>query len=81
MTVQGKSFKFDYEFSYVISLLYLAIFVSIIALASYLTLLNCIGAHKTSYASVMFPAVTVIISTVVEGFTWTTYTLVVCCLS
>ena len=39
-----------------------------------LTLLNNIGAHKASYASIMFPAVAVIISTIVEGFAWSTYT-------
>lgn len=74
--LQGKNFSFDYTFSYVISLLYLAIFGSVVAFASYLTLLNRIGAHKTSYASVMFPAVAVIISTIVEGFAWTTYTVI-----
>ena len=74
--LQGKSFSFDYTFSYIISLLYLAIFGSVIAFASYLTLLNRIGAHKASYASVMFPAVAVIISTIVENFAWTTYTMV-----
>jgi drug/metabolite transporter (DMT)-like permease len=74
--LQGKSFNFDYTFAYISSLLYLTIFGSVIAFASYLTLLNRIGAHKASYASVMFPAVAVIISTVVEGFAWTTYTLV-----
>jgi drug/metabolite transporter (DMT)-like permease len=73
---QGKNFSFDYTFSYISSLLYLSIFGSVIAFASYLTLLNRIGAHKASYASVMFPAVAVIISTLVEGFAWTTYTLV-----
>jgi len=74
--LQGKSFSFDYTFPYVISLLYLAIFGSVIAFASYLTLLNRIGAHKASYASIMFPAVAVTISTLVEGFAWTTYTMV-----
>lgn len=73
---QGRNFSFDYTFSYISSLLYLSIFGSVIAFASYLTLLNRIGAHKASYASVMFPAVAVIISTVVEGFAWTTYTFV-----
>ena len=76
LILQGKSFSFDYTFSYVISLLYLAVFGSVIAFASYLTLLNRIGAHKASYASIMFPAVAVIISTIVEGFAWTTYTMV-----
>lgn len=74
--IQGKSFSFDYSFSYVSSLLYLSVFGSVIAFVSYLTLLNRIGAHKASYASVMFPAVAVIISTFVEGFAWSTYTFI-----
>jgi len=73
--LQGKSFNFDYTLAYVSSLLYLAIFGSVIAFASYLTLLNRIGTHKASYASIMFPAVAVLISTIVEGFAWSTYTL------
>ncbi len=74
--VQGKSFNFDYSFSYISSLLYLSIFGSVIAFASYLTLLNRIGAHKASYTSIMFPAVAVIISTLFEGFSWTLFTVI-----
>lgn len=74
--VQGKPFSFDNSFSYVSSLLYLSIFGSVIAFGSYLTLLNRIGAHRASYASVMFPAVAVIISTFVEDFEWTQYAVI-----
>jgi drug/metabolite transporter (DMT)-like permease len=76
LLAQGKSFSFSYTLPYISSLLYLSIFGSIIAFASYLTLLNNIGAHKASYTSVMFPAVAVIISTLVEGFSWNIYTVV-----
>jgi drug/metabolite transporter (DMT)-like permease len=76
LLAQGKSFSFSYTLPYISSLLYLSIFGSIIAFASYLTLLNKIGAHKASYTSVMFPAVAVIISTIVEGFSWNIYTVV-----
>jgi len=76
LLAQGKSFTFSYTFPYISSLIYLSIFGSIIAFASYLSLLNNIGAHKASYASVMFPAVAVVISTIVEGFSWDIYTVV-----
>jgi len=76
LLAQGKSFEFSYTLPYVSSLLYLSIFGSIIAFASYLTLLNNIGAHKASYASVMFPAVAVVISSFVEGFSWNIYTVI-----
>ena len=77
--IQGKNFSFDHSFAYISSLLYLAIFGSVIAFGSYLTLLNRIGAHRASYASIMFPAVAVIISTFVEGFAWSIYTVVGLC--
>jgi len=76
LLAQGKSFEFSYTLPYVSSLIYLSIFGSIIAFASYLTLLNNIGAHKASYASVMFPAVAVVISSFVEGFSWNIYTVI-----
>lgn len=76
LLAQGKSFTFSYTLPYISSLIYLSIFGSIIAFASYLTLLNNIGAHKASYASVMFPAVAVVISSIVEGFSWNIYTVI-----
>ena len=76
LIAQGKSFSFSYTLPYISSLLYLSIFGSIIAFASYLTLLNNMGAHKASYTSVMFPAVAVVISTLVEGFSWNSYTVI-----
>ncbi|MFT5022684.1 MAG: drug/metabolite transporter (DMT)-like permease [Colwellia sp.] len=76
LLVQGKSFSFSYTLPYISSLIYLSVFGSIIAFASYLTLLNNIGAHKASYASVMFPAVAVVISTIFEDFSWNIYTVI-----
>jgi drug/metabolite transporter (DMT)-like permease len=76
LLAQGKSFTFSYTLPYISSLIYLSVFGSIIAFASYLTLLNNIGAHKASYTSVMFPAVAVVISSIVEGFSWNIYTVI-----
>ena len=64
---QGKEFAFDTSPDYVISLLYLTVFGSIIAFGSYLTLLGRIGAHKAGYAMVMFPVVALILSVLFEG--------------
>lgn len=72
--VNGERFVIPMQADYVISLLYLSIFGSVIAFGCYLTLMQTIGAHKTSYASIMFPAVAVVISTFVEGFVWNGYT-------
>jgi len=74
--VQGKDFNFSFTLPYISSLLYLSLFGSVIAFGCYLTLLNNIGAHKASYANIMFPAVAVVISTFVEGFVWDAYTFI-----
>lgn len=74
--IQGKSLVIDWSAEYLIALLYLSVFGSVIAFACYLTLLNRIGAHKASYSTVMFPVVAVFLSTVFENFQWSTYTVV-----
>ncbi len=74
--VKGESFSFSFTFAYVSSLLYLSIFGSVIAFTCYLTLLNNIGTHKASYATIMFPGIAVIISTIVEDFQWNGATVI-----
>ena len=74
--LQGKQFSFSFEIAYVSSLLYLSLFGSVIAFGSYLTLMTRIGPHKTSYANILFPAIAVVISTFVEGFHWSEYTVI-----
>ena len=63
----GYEFNFEYSASYVVSLVYLAVFGSIFAFGAYLTLLGRIGAAKAAYAMVMFPVVAVILSALFEG--------------
>ncbi len=72
----GKSFTFEMSMPYISSLLFLSIFGSVIAFGCYLSLMTRIGAHKTSYANILFPGVAVVISTFVEGFEWHIYTVV-----
>ncbi len=76
VVLQGKQFSFSFELAYLSSLIYLSLFGSVIAFGSYLTLMTRIGAHKTSYANILFPAIAVLISTVVEGFHWSEYTVI-----
>jgi len=64
---QGQTFNFDASFTYIASLTYLAIFGSVIAFWAYLTLLGRIGAHKAGYATVLFPVVALLLSTLFEG--------------
>jgi drug/metabolite transporter (DMT)-like permease len=63
----GHEFIFDATFTYITSLVYLAIFGSVVAFGAYLTLLGRIGAHKAGYASVMFPVVALVLSIAFEG--------------
>lgn len=66
----GAEFTIDMSFGYVSSLLYLALFGTVIAFACYFALLKEIGPEKASYAIVLFPVVAVILSTLFEGFVW-----------
>jgi drug/metabolite transporter (DMT)-like permease len=65
--VRGYEFTFDATFTYIGSLLYLAVFGSVIAFGAYLTLLGRIGAHRAGYATVMFPVVALLLSILFEG--------------
>jgi drug/metabolite transporter (DMT)-like permease len=66
----GKKFDFAMTLPYVTSLFYLAIFGSIIAFTSYLTLIRSLGADKASYSIMVVPVVALIISSFVEGYVW-----------
>ena len=67
----GVELDMDYRAPYVLSLLYLSVFGSIVGFGSYLTLLGRIGADRAAYATVLFPVVALAISTVFEGYEWT----------
>jgi drug/metabolite transporter (DMT)-like permease len=66
----GKKFDFAMTLPYVSSLFYLAVFGSIIAFTSYLTLIRSMGADKASYSIMVVPVVALIISSFVEGYVW-----------
>jgi drug/metabolite transporter (DMT)-like permease len=68
--LSGVEFSFALNVSYVSSLLYLAIFGSIIAFGAYLTLVGNIGAGKAAYVSLIAPVIALIISTVLEDYQW-----------
>jgi drug/metabolite transporter (DMT)-like permease len=66
----GEGLTLSAEPSYLISLLYLAVFGSILAFAAYLTLLERVGAARAGYVGVMVPVVALAISGALEGFAW-----------
>ncbi|NVK33924.1 MAG: DMT family transporter [Rhodobacteraceae bacterium] len=68
---RGNSFAVELTVPYIASLFYLAVIASVVAFASYLTLLGRIGSARAGYATVIFPVVALSVSTVFEGYVWT----------
>jgi len=68
---KGLPFNYDSSIDYSLSLLYLALFGSVLAFGSYLTLLGRIGPERAAYSMVLFPLVALTISTLFEGYQWT----------
>lgn len=68
--LSGVPFTYEETLGYTGSLLYLALFGSVLAFGSFLTLLGRIGAAQASYAMVLFPIVALGISTLFEGYQW-----------
>lgn len=69
--VSGVPFNYDPNWSYSLSLVYLAVFGSILAFGSYLTLVGRIGADRAAYAAVLFPVIALGLSTLFEDYQWT----------
>jgi drug/metabolite transporter (DMT)-like permease len=67
----GKPFIIEPTLPYLGSLVFLAIVSTVIAFAAYLTLLGRIGAARAGYSTVMFPVLALLISTALEGYSWT----------
>lgn len=71
----GQPMIFDGHMPYVASLLYLAVFGTVIAFTLYLWLIAQIGVARAGYISVVMPMVALTISTIYEGFVWSTAAL------
>ena len=69
--VSGKSFSIDPSAPYLISLVYLAVFGSVIAFGCYLSLVGSIGADRAAYATLLFPLIALFLATLFEGYRWT----------
>jgi drug/metabolite transporter (DMT)-like permease len=74
--VAGVPFTFEATPGYILSLVYLAVFGSVIAFGAYLTLLGRIGADRAGYSSLLFPIVALGLSTLFEGYQWSAAALV-----
>ena len=71
--LMGKSFTFDFSFTYTWSLLYLSLFGSIITFGCYLTVLGRLGPDKAAYPMVLIPVVALGVSEIFEDYQWSSY--------
>jgi len=69
--VRGTSITIEMTAPYLVSLIYLALFGSVIAFGCYLSLVGRIGAGRAAYATLLFPVVALGLSTFWEGYSWT----------
>ena len=67
----GSAWTFDWGFAYVSSLVYLSVFGSIVAFVAYFKLIKHVGANRESFTAVAIPVVAMALSTVFEGYRWT----------
>lgn len=65
-----KEFAFVFSVPYIGSLAYLSVFGSIVAFGCYLTLIGSIGPDKASYAIMVVPIISLILSSMFEGYVW-----------
>jgi drug/metabolite transporter (DMT)-like permease len=70
IAVSDLSFSFNTSYSYVISLVYLALIASVIGFGVYLKLVGNIGADKASYVNIFTPTIALLLSTLFENYEW-----------
>ncbi len=70
LALQGISPAIPVTTPFLLALLYLALFGSVLAFGAYLTLVGRIGPEKAAYSMVLFPIVALGISTLFEGYHW-----------
>ena len=69
--VSGAPITIDLSAPYLLSLVYLAFFGSVIAFGCYLSLVGRIGPGRAAYATLLFPVVALALSTIWEDYQWT----------
>ena len=71
VVVTGAPVMIDFSAPYLLSLVYLALFGSVIAFGCYLSLVGRIGPGRAAYATLLFPVVALALSTLWEDYQWT----------
>lgn len=71
----GARWTFDLRLPYVVSLLYLSMFGTVVAFVSYLALMRTLGMAKASYVGVTTPVIALLLSAAFEGYRLTVFTI------
>ena len=67
----GGELTMDWSIGYLAPMLYLTIFGSIVAFGCYMLLIGRIGAEFAAYVTLLMPIIALILSTLFEGYRWT----------
>lgn len=73
--ILDKPVVFENSINYILSLIYLAVFGSVIAFSTYLKLLGEIGPDRSIYIALITPAIAMGISTIFEDFHWNAFAI------
>jgi drug/metabolite transporter (DMT)-like permease len=65
----------DYSQEYLLSLIYLSFFATVLAFWAYISLIGRIGADRAAYTTLVFPVVALLIASVIEDYRWTLWSL------
>ncbi len=68
--ITDEHWNFSWNPQFLLSLVFLSVFASVVGFWCYLTLLGRVGADRGAYATLIFPIVALSISTVFEGYQW-----------
>ncbi|WP_380788169.1 DMT family transporter [Sphingomonas sp. R86521] len=63
---------FEMRIGYIAGILYLGVFASAIAFTLYFSVIRVIGPAKAAYSGVLTPVIAMLLSTVFEGYRWST---------
>ena len=66
----GVPWRIELTAAYLASLVYLALFGSVIAFAAYFTLLGRVGPGPSAYVAVVCPVIALVLSAAFEGYRW-----------
>lgn len=73
--IEGDVPSFPLDLPFVVSFLWLTILGSVLVFIGYYALIRRIGADRAAYAQVAYPVVALGVSTVLEGYHWTLWSL------